>query len=197
MNNLIKDQWQELKRKVPFWGRIVMNREIDQELSRLSISELDALEISGWAHSERPFRSYQARMYPEFDVCTKASLEAEADIVFCEQVLEHTPDPQRAVDNIYALLRPGGFAVISVPFLVRVHNEPSDYWRFTPAGLRVLVERAGFEVVSQGDWGNRASVVANLWFWCPYVPGLQSMRRNHSVPLVVWTIVRKTQERAR
>jgi hypothetical protein len=89
------------------------------------------------------------------------------------------------------LLRPGGHAVISVPFMVRIHNEPGDYWRFTSAGLRILLERAGLQVVEEGDWGNRASVVANLWFWMPYIPGLQPMGRRADVPLVVWAIAKR------
>lgn len=186
--------WREFKRRIPHWGRIVMNREIDVALSRLPITQLDALEISGWAHRGRPWRSYSACMYPEFDLCTTDPLQPLADVVLCEQVLEHTEDPLRAVQNLFSLLRLGGYAVVSVPFLVRVHNEPGDYWRFTPAGLRVLLERAGFEIVSEGDWGNRASVVANLWFWCPYIPGLQPMGRSPAVPLVVWAVACKMKE---
>ena len=179
----------QLKRKIPFWGRIVMNREIDAFLKTLPAPTIEAIEISGWAHGERGFRSYRALHYPEFDICTDRPLAPEADIVFCEQVLEHTQDPWRAVRNIRALLRPGGHAVISVPFMVRVHNEPGDYWRFTAAGLRLLVESAGLQVVALGDWGSRASVIANLWFWCPYLPGLP-LWRSAAVPLVVWTIAR-------
>ena len=166
-----------------------MNREIDAFLRTLPACDLDVIEISGWARKEYGFRSYRAFDYPEFDICTVAPLEPRADLVFCEQVLEHTRDPWRAARNIRALLRPGGHAVISVPFMVRVHNEPGDYWRFTAAGLRILLEEAGLEVLSTGDWGSRASVIANLWFWFPHVPGLP-LGRSPAVPLVVWSIAR-------
>lgn len=166
-----------------------MNREIDEFIHTLPISQMDALEISGWAHAQRGFRTYRAVQYPEFDVCTPAPLAPQVDVVFCEQVLEHTPDPWRAVRNIRAMLRPGGYAILSVPFMVRVHDEPGDYWRFTSAGLRILVETAGFEVIRNGDWGSRASVIANLWFWFPHVPGLP-LGRSAAVPLVVWSIAR-------
>lgn len=187
MNALGNQLWLQLKRRIPHWGRIVMDREIDSFLTRLPRAELDALEISGWSHRERGFRSYRALEYPDFDICTTEPLEPQADVVLCEQVLEHVKDPHRAVRNIHALLRPGGYAIISVPFMVKIHNEPGDYWRFTAAGLRVLVESAGLRVVAEGDWGSRASVVANLWFWFPHLPGLP-LGRNDKVPLVVWSI---------
>ena len=170
-----------------------MNREIDAFVKRLPASDLDAIEISGWAHGKRGFRSYQALNYPEFDICADVPVKPRADVVFCEQVLEHTPNPWLAVRNIRALLRPGGHAVISVPFMVRVHNEPADYWRFTAAGLRIVVESAGLQVVAEGDWGSRASVIANLWFWFPHLPGLP-LGRSAAVPLVVWSIARAPED---
>jgi hypothetical protein len=40
--------------------------------------------------------------------------------------------------------------VVSTPFLIRVHElrmyGMNGYWRFTPRGLRTLLERAGLEV---------------------------------------------------
>ena len=63
-------------------------------------------------------------------------------------------------------LRPGGRAIVSTPFLVRVHEEPlygmKDYWRFTPRGLRLLLERAGLEVDEVRSWGNRDCVAGNF-----------------------------------
>ena len=50
--------------------------------------------------------------------------------------------------EVARLLRPGGCLIISAPHLVWLHNEPRDYWRFTPHGLRLLLEKAGLEPVS-------------------------------------------------
>ena len=46
------------------------------------------------------------------------------------------------------MLKPGGKAILSVPHLVWLHNEPHDYWRFTGHGLRRLAEKAGLRLVS-------------------------------------------------
>lgn len=183
--------FESLLRRIPHWGRVVMNREIKRFLDTLPAGQMRALEISGWAHSGRSWASYRATSYPDFDLCSTKQLEPEAEIVFCEQVLEHLPDPWRATQNLFDVLTPGGWAVVSVPFMVRIHKEPGDYWRFSVDGLRILLERAGFEVVELADWGNRACVVANLWRWCPYIPGLQPLWRSAAVPIIVWAIARR------
>lgn len=188
--------FEQLKRRIPHWGRIVMNRDIHGFLDQLPAESMEAVEVSGWAHQKRPWKGYRATDIDTFDICTREPVPEEADIVFCEQVLEHVVDPVQAARNLHSLLRPGGYAVVSVPFMVRIHKEPEDYWRFSQAGLRVLLERAGFHVERTDDWGNRLVVVANLWRWCPYIPFIQPMWRSRATPLVVWAIARKKDDRA-
>jgi SAM-dependent methyltransferase len=183
--------FQRLKRRIPHWGRIVMDRDIASFLDVLPAAELDVLEISGWARDKHPWKSYRATDFGSFDLCTTKPLDAEYDIVFCEQVLEHVVDPVQAVKNIYQLLRPGGHAIVSVPFMVRYHPEPGDYWRFSADGLKILLSGGGFDVLKVDDWGNRLVVVANLWRWFPYIPILCPLYRNPKMPLLVWAFVHK------
>ena len=49
-----------------------------------------------------------------------------------------------------------------------------DYWRFTPRGLRALLERAGLVVDTVGTWGNRRCVTGNFDHW-------PAFRRWHSL----------------
>lgn len=74
--------------------------------------------------------------------------EAQYDSIFCAQVLHHLPEPELAAREIARILKPGGKAILSVPHLVWLHNEPHDYWRFTAHGLRHLLEKAGLRLVS-------------------------------------------------
>ena len=60
------------------------------------------------------------------------------DVIWCFSVLEHCDKPWLVAPNITSVLKPGGLILISVPFWWRVHGYPSDYWRFTPAAVRVL-----------------------------------------------------------
>lgn len=71
---------------------------------------------------------------------------ASFDTVLCFEVLEHVPDPQQALHGIAHILKPGGVALISVPYLSRPHDLPHDYYRYTAYGLRHLVTEAGLEV---------------------------------------------------
>jgi SAM-dependent methyltransferase len=169
------------------WVRIVMNREIGSFLDALPCDRLDAAEVSGEWHRDRPWRSYTTLPFPEFDVCAPGPIERMYDVVFCEQVLEHVPDPWEAVRTLRALCVPGGRLVVSTPFLIRIHPSPDDFWRFTPHGLRILLESAGFEVPEVRSWGNRPAVVRNLRDWAASRPW-RPLRDDPLLPLVVWAV---------
>ena len=63
-----------------------------------------------------------------------------ADAIVCKAVLEHVPEPHKAVSEIYRVLKPGGKAFIYVPFLYSYHgnNDYKDYYRYTRDGLEFL-----------------------------------------------------------
>jgi SAM-dependent methyltransferase len=97
------------------------------------------------------------REHPDLDVLADAASMPFApgpfDVIFCSQVLEHTPEPDRIMAEIARVLCPGGTAIITVPHLAYLHGEPHDYFRFTKYGLQVLGEKAGLSaerVVSLG-----------------------------------------------
>lgn len=90
---------------------------------------------------------YAARPDIFGDACSLPVVEASVDGVVCLEVIEHVPDPGIAIKEIARVLRPGGSAWISMPFLYPVHNEPYDFQRYTRYGLRRDAERAGLEVV--------------------------------------------------
>lgn len=79
--------------------------------------------------------------------------DARFDTVVCHQVLEHVNDPRAAVGELARVLKPGGRAIVSVPHLSRRHELPHDYYRFTPEGLRWLLQGAGFANVQVMPYG--------------------------------------------
>ena len=175
------------------WQRIAMNHAADARLAAFDPTTHTAVEISGATHAGRPWKEYVTLEYPEFDICAPLTEERRFDVVICEQVLEHVPDPFAAAANLRGLCAPDALVIVSTPFLIKVHELPElgmfDYWRFTPRGLRQLLERAGLEVESVDSWGNRQSVAGNIRSWSAYRPW-HSLRNEPDVPVQVWAFAR-------
>lgn len=93
-----------------------------------------------------------------------------AGCVLSISVLEHVLNPHRAVQEMFRILRPGGQAIVSVPFFVSYHGKSGrdanpvyerdsdwqidsshagygDFWRFTHEGLALMFAEAGFSRV--------------------------------------------------
>jgi len=83
------------------------------------------------------------------------------DTVLNVQVLEHTPHPGLLVKEMGRVLRPGGVLLLSAPFQFRLHEEPHDYFRYSPHGLRTLCEAGGLEIVETLSQGSLWSVLAH------------------------------------
>jgi SAM-dependent methyltransferase len=175
------------------WQRVTLNRAIDEHLESLGPAGLTAAEISGSAHAGKGWKRYESLSYPDFDLIAPLAGVGPFDVVICEQVIEHVEDPCAAAANLRGLCAPGGHVVVSTPFLIRVHELPEwgleDYWRFTPRGLRTLLERAGLEVDAVGSWGNRRCIAANLDRW-PAYRRWHSLRDEPDLPVQVWAFAR-------
>jgi SAM-dependent methyltransferase len=178
---------------VDHWQRLALNEAVREYIARLDPSRCTAAEISGDTHAGKPWKDYSSLTYPEFDVCAPLSDPREFDVVICEQVLEHVVDPWAAAANLRGLCASGGHVIVSTPFLIRVHEVPlflmKDYWRFTPRGLRTLLEQVGLEVETVGSWGNRQCVVGNFTRWSAFRPW-HSLRNEPDFPVQVWAFAR-------
>jgi SAM-dependent methyltransferase len=175
------------------WQRLVMNEAVNQHIASVDPSRCGAAEISGDAHAGKRWKEYASLMYPDFDLCAPLQESRTFEVVICEQVLEHVVDPWAAAANLRGLCAAGGHVIVSTPFLVKVHELPlfgmGDYWRFTPRGLRTLLERAGLEVETVGSWGNRQCVVGNFNRWSARRPW-HSLRNEPDFPVQVWAFAR-------
>lgn len=165
-----------------------MDDAVSRAIEQLGPATLRAVEISGSAHAGRGWAAYESWRYPDFDLCQPLATHGrQFDVAIAEQVLEHVPDPAMAMANLTALVRPGGWVVVTTPFLVRLHHEPDDYWRFSPSGLRRLAENQGLRVVELGQWGNASALRGNLRSWAVY-RRWHSLANDPDLPLVVWMI---------
>jgi SAM-dependent methyltransferase len=172
-----------------------MNDSINTYLDSLGTEGLSAAEISGDAHAGHHWGQHTTLAYPAFDLLEPVEDPGRYDVVICEQVLEHVLDPWIASEHLRDLCVPGGHVIVSTPFLVRVHEEPilhdmRDYWRFTPRGLRRLLERAGLKVERVESWGNRDSVIGDFDHWSAY-RWWHSLRNEPNLPIQVWAFARR------
>lgn len=78
------------------------------------------------------------------------------DTVLLSEVLEHLERPADALAECHRLLRPGGKLILTTPFIWTLHEEPRDFYRFSPYGLRYLAEQAGLSELAviplAGQW---------------------------------------------
>jgi hypothetical protein len=169
-------------------------------VGQLETSALDVLEISGnsWIDAFS-WRSYVSRQYPEFDVCNDKIL-MKYDLIIAEQVFEHLRFPNLAIANIFNALRPGGYCLITTPFLFHVHPTPLDCWRWTPQGLAFFLEDAGFgrDRIFVDAWGNLECLVAHSAdpTKAPEYNGTQSLDSAPHLPIVVWGFAQRAGQEA-
>ena len=75
------------------------------------------------------------------DVESLPQAESSVGTVIAMNTLEHVPHFWRAFDEIHRVLRPDGALLVSCPFYFHIHSYPSDYWRFSPEALALLLDR--------------------------------------------------------
>jgi SAM-dependent methyltransferase len=104
------------------------------------------------------------------------------DSAICTAVLEHLEEPEQALRECHRVLKPGGYAIYSVPFIWHLHEEPRDFYRYSKYGLKHLFEKVGFEVAElralSGFWLTFGQMmVYNLYRfhrgplrWIPVIP---------------------------
>ncbi len=65
--------------------------------------------------------------------------------ILCMSVMEHVSNIIPFANNLTAITAPGGMLFLSVPFVWRFHGYPSDYWRFSPEGVKQLFPQFAFD----------------------------------------------------
>jgi SAM-dependent methyltransferase len=137
--------------------------------------------------------------YPEVNMLSLPFDDAFFDFVVSDQVLEHVEgNPFTAVGETLRVLKPGGVVAHSTCLLLPIHSDPSDFWRYTPDGLRLLVKDEA-DVIVADSWGNRSFLAVEA-LGLRYLPVPHSprhplhrlaVRDDRSAPVVTWVIARK------
>lgn len=93
--------------------------------------------------------------------------DATADAVIISNVLEHIPTPELFLRECMRILKPGGKIIGTVPFVIKIHQEPYDFLRYTHFMLERLFKNADFikvEIMPLGSPANTYAFAQNFLF---------------------------------
>lgn len=150
-----------------FPGRIV--REFVKEHSKFEEGKL--LDI-GCGNS--PFKKFFPNMnYTGIDKYIKREevIRADAhnlpfiddrfDVILCTEVIEHTEEPKKVLNEAKRVLKPEGKLILTAPQTWCLHYEPNDYYRYTKYGLKYIIEETGFDVEKTKQLGNLFHIIGS------------------------------------
>lgn len=109
-----------------------------------------------------------------------------ADTVVSLSVMEHLCEPQVMLDEAFRILKRGGAVVLQVPWQWWIHEAPYDFFRYTPYGLKYLLEKAGFvDVVVEPQAGFFTMWILKMnYFSTRFIRGPRPLRWLIKVALV-------------
>lgn len=114
-------------------------------------------------------------------------VDGSVDLILNQAMLEHVAHPEKVVQEMHRLLRPGGEAFCYVPFMVPFHAAPHDFYRWTIPGVRELFRQ--FDQVEVGIGAGPTSGI--LWLIQEWLALLFSFgsRRLHDILFLVFMVL--------
>ncbi len=124
-----------------------------------NVMEIGSYDVNGsvrglFAASATPaYVGVDARHGPGVDLVHSSGYplpfpDGRFDVAVSTETLEHDRRPWLTVAEMGRLIKPDGIVIVTARgFGFPQHDYPSDYWRFTPEGLFILLQDAGLRVV--------------------------------------------------
>ncbi|MDE6641161.1 MAG: hypothetical protein K2K63_11605 [Acetatifactor sp.] len=163
----------------------------------------DVIEIEDTTYTKKyghSLKSCFALHVEEMEDCIKGNLETGegiddgmADCLICTQTLQYIYHPENAAKNMWKMLKEGGTALITMPFLCQYFEGAhswNDYWRATPQCLKkVLAETFGEDNVEAGSLGNIKTAIGFLYgLCCDDIDEGDFDYNDKEYPVTVWAI---------
>lgn len=109
------------------------------------------------------------------DGCHLAFPDNSFDTVVNIQVLEHTFEPIKMVEEMGRVLKPGGYGVFLIPQTSVLHHPPRHYYNFTKFWIQESIKCADMKILELkplgGLWTTTASHLVHFFFQSMRFPG--------------------------
>ena len=111
---------------------------------------------AGPGHFQNLFKKYKKYIaldiYPYPDISIIADFTKKipirnnvANVILLSNVLEHSLEPYFLLKECYRLLKTKeGILILIVPFWIKIHQAPLDFYRYTSYALEHLIKKSGF-----------------------------------------------------
>jgi len=85
------------------------------------------------------------------------------DSIFSSEVFEHIFNLDEILKELYRVLKTDGYILITIPFVWNEHEVPYDCSRYTSFGINHILEKSGFEIISQHKTTNFVETIFQMW----------------------------------
>jgi len=114
--------------------------------------------------------------------------DGTVDLILNQAMLEHVPNPEIVVKEMYRLLRNGGEAFCYLPFIVPYHAAPYDYYRWTLPGVKHLFRQFDNLEIEVGA-GPTSGMLWVLQEWLAILLSFGSKRLHDAIFLVLLVLL--------
>ena len=140
------------------------------EVFEAQVEEYIGLDIP--SKIDRPNQTERLMQIDIYGDCLDLPFRSSSvDTVFSAFVIEHLFDYNRYIDEVYRVLKREAYFIMLSPFIVEIHEQPYDYFRFTKYALELIANKHRFKAIHivpiGGEvlfWGNRISARIHKWF---------------------------------
>ena len=116
---------------------------------------------------------------------------SSVDAILCSNVFEHLPEPQKTLREIARILRQDGCVLIFVPFVIKLHQEPYDFHRYTKHSLKYLADSSGLAVSEIREVGGFSNILGTIFSIAIRRTTHPIKRVGLKIQYLIWRILRK------